>query len=61
LAILKGEIKMPVFYILVFIAACLLWLLLSSVYKPLGKLGHRIWKDAQDAMNEEDENENKKE
>jgi hypothetical protein len=61
LAILKGEIKMPVFYILVFIAACLLWLLLSSVYKPLGKLGHRIWKDAQDAMNDEDENENKKE
>lgn len=54
---------MPVFYILVFIAAWLLWLLLSSVYKPLGKLGHRIWKDAQDAMNEEDEeeNENKKE
>lgn len=52
---------MPVFYILVFIAACLLWLLLSSMYKPLGKLGHRLWKDAKDAMTEEDENENKKE
>ena len=52
---------MPVFYILVFIAACLLWLLLSSVYKPLGKLGYRLWKDAEDAMNEEDEEENKKE
>ena len=55
---MKGEIKMPVFYILVFIAAYLLWLLLSSVYKPLGKLGHRIWKEHKDAMNEDDENEN---
>ena len=52
---------MPVFYILVILAACLLWLLLSSVYKPLGKLGHRLWQDAKDAMNEDDENENKKE
>ena len=52
---------MPVFYILVFLAACLLWLLASSVYKPLGKLWHRLWKDAVDAMNEDDENENKKE
>ena len=51
---------MPVFYILVFIGAYLLWLLLASVYKPLGKLGHRIWKDAVDAINEE-ENETKKE
>ena len=58
---MKGEIKMPVFYILVLIAAYLLWLLLSSVYKPLGKLGYRIWKEHKDAMNEDDENENKKE
>ena len=52
---------MPVFYILVFIAAGLLWLLLSSAYKPLGKIGNRLWNDAKDAMNDEDENENKKE
>jgi hypothetical protein len=52
---------MPAFYILVILAAILLWFLLSFVFKPLGKLGHRIWKDAQDAMNEDDENENKKE
>ena len=52
---------MPVFWILVILAACLLWLLASSVYKPLGKLGYRIWKDSQDAMNEDDENEYKKE
>jgi len=31
------------------------------MFKPMGKLGHRIWKDAVDAMNEDDENENKKE
>ena len=52
---------MPVFYILVILAAGLLWLLASSVYKPLGKLVHRILQDAVDAMNEDDENENKKE
>lgn len=53
---------MPVFYILVFLAAVLLWFLLSSVFKPLGKLGYRIYKDAEDAITEEDDkNENKKE
>lgn len=52
---------MPVFYILVFIGAILLWFLLSSMFKPLGKIGHRIWQDAVDAINDEDENENKKE
>lgn len=52
---------MPVFYILIFLAAILLWFLLSFMFKPLGKLGHRLWKDAKDAMSEEDENENKKE
>ena len=44
---------MITFYVLVFLAACLLWLLLSSMYKPLGKLGHRLWKDAKDAMTDE--------
>ena len=51
---------MPVFYILVFIGAILLWFLLAFMFKPLGKLGHRVWKDTVDAINEE-ENENKKE
>ena len=51
---------MPVFYILVFITAILLWFLLAFMFKPIGKLGHRIWKDAVDAINEE-ENETKKE
>ena len=54
---------MPVFYILIFIAAGLLWLLLSSMYKPIGKIGNRLLNDAKDAINDEDEdeNENKKE
>ena len=52
---------MPVFYILVILAAILLWFLLAFMFKPMGKFGHRIWKDAVDAMNEDDENENKKE
>lgn len=51
---------MPVFYILVFIAAILLWFLLAFMFKPMGKIGHKVWQDAVDAINEE-ENENKKE
>ena len=51
---------MPVFYILVFVAAILLWFLLAFMFKPMGKLGHRVWQDAVDAINEED-NKNKKE
>lgn len=58
---MKGEIKMPVFYILVFIGAVLLWFLLAFMFKPMGKLGHRIVKDVVDAINEDDEKENKKE
>lgn len=52
---------MPVFYIIVFIAAILLWFLLSFMFKPMGRFGHRIWQDAVDAINEDYENENKKE
>lgn len=45
---------MPVFYALIVIAAILLWFLLSFMFKPLGKLGHRLYQDAKDAINEED-------
>ena len=48
----------PVFYILVLVAAFLLWLLLSSLYKPIGVICHKLWGDAKDAMSETDENEN---
>jgi hypothetical protein len=47
---------MPVFYILIILAAALLWFLLSFMFKPLGKLVHRLWKDAKDAIDEEDKN-----
>lgn len=46
---------MPVFYFLVFAAAILLWVLLSSTYVPLGTLAKRIWKDASDAMDDDGE------
>ncbi len=52
---------MIAFYILVLLAAILLWFLLSFAFKPLGKLGYRLWKDAKDAITEEDKNEDKKE
>lgn len=45
---------MPVFFILLFFGACMLWLLLSSVFRPLGWFGHRLWKEAKDAMTEKD-------
>lgn len=50
---------MPIFYILIFLAAVLLWFLLAFMFKPIGKLGHKIWKDAQDAIEEEDKKEKK--
>lgn len=52
---------MPAFYILVILAVILLWFLLSFIFKPLGKLGYRLWKDAKDAMTEEDKNDDKEE
>lgn len=45
---------MPVFYFLVVLCLVLLWFLLSWVFKPLGKLVYRLWKDAKDAINEKE-------
>lgn len=45
----------PVFIVLVIVIAVLLWFLLAFLYKPLGKLLHRIWKDSMDEINKEDE------
>lgn len=45
----------PVFFILVILGAIILWLLLSFVFYPLGKIGYRLWKDAIDEINREDE------
>ena len=46
---------MFVFYFLVILVAVLVWLLLSGVYRPLGRLAHRIWKDVRDNMDDENE------
>ena len=53
----------PAFILIVLLAVVALWFLLSFAFKPLGKFFYRIWKDAKDAINEEDnaENKNKKE
>lgn len=48
---------MPVFIFLVFVLAAVLWVLLSFVFRPLGRLVGRVWKDAKDAMDEEDSSE----
>lgn len=45
---------MPVFVLIVFLAAGLLWLLLSFVFVPLGKFASHLWKNAKDAMEKED-------
>lgn len=51
----------PVLIILVILAAVILWFLLSFAFFPFGKLIHRIWKDAVDEINrEENQEEDKK-
>ena len=44
---------MPVFVFLVFLGGLLLWLLLSFVFIPLGKLVTRLLNDAEEAMSYE--------
>ena len=48
----------PVFFIGLFAAGALLWLLLSFLYKPIGWIGKRLVNDAKRVMTEE-ENQNK--
>jgi hypothetical protein len=43
----------PVFFIGIFAAGALLWLLLSFLYKPIGCIVGRLVDDAQKAMTEE--------
>lgn len=45
---------MPAFYILVFIGLLAVWLLLSSLYRPIGKLFKTLIKDAADMMDKDD-------
>lgn len=50
----------PVFIILVLFGAVILWFLLSFAFIPLGKLIYKVFKDAIDIMNKE-ENKTEKE
>ena len=52
--ILWGGVEMPVFILLLFVSAAVLWVLLSFVFIPLGRFVGRILEDAKDAMNKED-------
>lgn len=45
----------PAFIFIVILFAVLLWFLLSFAFKPIGKLFYRLWKDAIDAMKDEEE------
>lgn len=47
----------PVLIILILLGGALLWLLLSFLYKPLGKIAKRLFDDAKESM-EDDEKEN---
>lgn len=51
----------PVFIILVILGALLLWLLLVSLYEPIGKLCCKLWGDAMDTMSDKYNKDNKKE
>ena len=57
----KGEVMNPVFIFLVSLGAVLLWFLLSFAFRPIGKLFYRLWKDAVDEINKNDETKDKKE
>ena len=56
----KGESMNPVFVFLVLVGAVILWFLLSALFYPFGRFLHRIWKDAADGINREDQNKEKK-
>lgn len=45
----------PFFWMLVLIIAVLLWFLLAFAFRPIGKIFFRLWKDAFDEINKEDE------
>ena len=57
----KGEGMNPVFVFLVLVGAVVLWFLLSALFYPFGRFLHRIWKDAVDEINREENKEKDKE
>lgn len=48
----------PVLIILVLLGGVLLWLLLSFLYRPIGKIAKKLLEEAKESM-EDDETENK--
>lgn len=50
----------PVFILLVIAAVVAAWFLLSFAFRPIGRFIYRIWKDAVDEINKDDESEEKK-
>ena len=51
----------PVFVFLVLVGAVILWFLLSALFYPFGRFLYRIWKDAADEINREENKEKDKE
>ena len=45
---------MIAFYLVVFLVLVTLFFLLAFIYKPLGKIVYKIFKDAMDEINEEE-------
>jgi len=43
---------MPVFYFLVALGLALVWLLFPCLYRPLGRMAHRLYENARDNMDE---------
>ena len=51
----------PVFVILVCFIAFMIWLTFSFLYRPIRKFFGRLWSDAKEAMDEEDDKKESKE
>lgn len=47
------------FYILVSIGLALLWFILAFLFKPIGRFFYRLWSDVEDAINDDDNTEQK--
>lgn len=45
---------MPILIFLIFIGLILLWFLLVGIFKPIGRIVYKIFKDTKDTLNEED-------
>ena len=50
---------MVAFYILVGIGFVFLWFILSFLFKPVGQFFYRLWRDAEDAMYDDNNTEQK--